>query len=87
VARYRAGDWQPAIEALKKSTKLSHHRQPTSWLFLAMAHWELGKKEEARRWYDQAITWIEQNQSKDEELCRFRTEAGKLMGATENNDE
>ena len=52
-----------------------------------MAHWQLGEKQEARRWYDQAVTWIEQNQSTDQELRRFRTEAEELIGATENNDE
>ena len=48
-------------------------------LFLAMAHWQLGKNEEARKWYDLAIAWMEKNQTKDEELRRFREEAAKLL--------
>jgi tetratricopeptide (TPR) repeat protein len=50
VARYRAGDFKGSIEVLEKSTK-----DPCSWSFLAMAYWQLGEKQEARQWYDQAV--------------------------------
>ena len=45
------------------------------WLFLAMAHWQLGHQEEARQWYRRAVAWIDQNKRQDEELSRFRAEA------------
>jgi len=45
------------------------------WFFLAMTRWQLGDKQEARKWYDKAVQWMEKNQPKDEELIRFRAEA------------
>ena len=38
-------------------------------------------KEEARKWYDRAVEWMEKNQPADEELKRFRAEAEELLGA------
>src|SRR5262245_57753761 len=52
-------------------------RDVHSGLFLAMAHWHLGSKDKARKWYDQAVQWMEKNQPKNEELLRFRAEAEK----------
>jgi hypothetical protein len=49
--------------------------------FLAMAHWQLGHKTEARQWYDRAVQWMEKNKPKDDELRRFRAEAAKLFQA------
>jgi hypothetical protein len=50
------------------------------WFFLAMANWQLGKKEEARKLYDKAVQWMDKNQPKDEELRRFRGEAEESLG-------
>jgi hypothetical protein len=56
------------------------------WYFLAMAHWQLGKKDESRKWYDQAVEWMEKNQPKNEELRRFRAEAAELLGFEKKKD-
>jgi hypothetical protein len=45
-----------------------------------MAHWQLGKKEEACKWNDKAVAWMEKNRPKDEELKLFRAEAEELLG-------
>ena len=45
-----------------------------------MAHWQLGEKEAARKWYDQAVAWMDKNQPNNEELRRFRAEAAELLG-------
>jgi hypothetical protein len=50
------------------------------WYFLSMAHWQLGHKEEARKWYDKAVEWTEKNNPKEEDLPRFRAEAAELLG-------
>jgi eukaryotic-like serine/threonine-protein kinase len=84
VALYRAGDWKAALAALEKSTDLLKGNQVSfNAFFLAMAHWQLGEKEEARKWYDQAVQWMEKNAPKNEELVRFRAEAEKLLGLIE----
>jgi len=92
VAQYRAGNWEKAISALEKSMDLYPGVDGYSCFFLAMAHWQLGKEEktpgreqaahrqEARKWYDEAVAWTDKNQPANEELIRFRAEAAKLLG-------
>jgi len=80
VAQYRAGDWKAAIAALEKSNELLKGNDLSfNAFFLAMAHWQLGNKDEARKWYDQAVGWMAKNKPQDEELSRFRAEAETLL--------
>ncbi len=65
--------------ALEKSMELGKGGISFDWFFLAMAHWQLGKKDEARQWYDKAVPWMEKNNPKNEELRRFRAEAAALL--------
>ena len=37
-----------------------------------MAHWQLGDKDEARKWHDRAMEWMAKNAAANEELIRFR---------------
>jgi serine/threonine protein kinase/Tfp pilus assembly protein PilF len=83
VAQYRAGDWKAAITGLEKSMELRKGGDSFDWFFMAMAHWQLGDKKEARKCYDQAVQWMENNRPKNEELARFRVEAEKLMEVKE----
>ncbi|HMC65906.1 MAG TPA: tetratricopeptide repeat protein [Gemmataceae bacterium] len=80
VAYYRAGDWKAAVAALTKSMELSKGGDSSDWFFLAMTQWKLGDKEQACKWYDKAVAWMEKNKPQDEELRRFRDEAAELMG-------
>jgi tetratricopeptide (TPR) repeat protein len=93
VARYRAGDARGAVAALEKSLELGintfgNRNRPDSseWFFLAMAHWRLGDKEQARKWYDKAVEWTDKNRPKDPKLLRFRAEAADLLGVEQKND-
>ena len=86
VAHFRASDWKAAIHALKRSMDLRKGGDGTDWFFLAMAHWQLGDKPQARSWYEKAIPWMEKNQPKNEELIRFRAEAAALLGVNEKKD-
>jgi tetratricopeptide (TPR) repeat protein len=86
AAHYRAGDYQAAVAALDKSRELSKGGDAGDFLFLAMAHGKLGRHDEARKWYDQAVTWLDTNKErleKDmplvEELRRFRSEADEVL--------
>jgi Tfp pilus assembly protein PilF len=80
VAYYRADEWQRARSALEKSMQ---HQGGNSWdwFFLAMTHWRLGDQINARRYYEQAVQWMEKNQPQNEELRRFRAEAEELVTA------
>ena len=70
-----------AVVALKKGMKLDKDgKEGGAGFFLAMAHWQLGDKEQARMCYSQAVQWMENNEADDpEELCRFRDEAAALL--------
>jgi tetratricopeptide (TPR) repeat protein len=87
VAQYRAGQFREAIESLTKSHELDGEKIAGFNLFwLAMAQWQLGEKEKGRELFQQAITWTEKNQPKDEELAHFRTEAEQLLGINNKAD-
>ena len=86
VAQYRAGDCLGAIESLTKSMELRQGGDAFDWFFLAMAQCQLDHQEEARRWFDQAIPWMEKNQPQNEELQRFRAEAAAFLGIPETTD-
>jgi tetratricopeptide (TPR) repeat protein len=79
AAHYRCGDWQAAAAALEKAQGLHQGGNSPVWFFLAMADWHLGRKEEARKSYDQAVAWMERNQPNNEELHRLRAEAAALL--------
>jgi tetratricopeptide (TPR) repeat protein len=90
VAHYRAGAWRAAVVALEKVIEIppSKGGDSNDWFFLAMAHWQLGDKAEARRWYDKAVPWMEKNMPQDDEvhdeLRRFRAEAADLLGVKDS---
>jgi Flp pilus assembly protein TadD len=83
VALYRHGDLPGAIDALGKSMELGDGGTSFDWFFLAMAHWQLGDKPQARSWYEKAVGWMEKSQPTAEELIRFRAEAAALLGLPE----
>jgi tetratricopeptide (TPR) repeat protein len=85
IARYRRGDWKSAVTALEKSVELGKGGFWFDWFFLAMAHWQLGHKEEARKWYDQAIRWLEREKQElsrkkpqEAQYRRYRAEAAEV---------
>jgi serine/threonine protein kinase/tetratricopeptide (TPR) repeat protein len=77
AALYRAGKWDAAIDALGKLTP-PNGADSWPWFILAMAHWQRGERETARRWYDRAVAWMKENDPRDEELRGFRAEAERL---------
>ena len=81
VAHYRAGDWQ-AQPSSRWRRRSSCRQAPTAFdlFFLAMAHWQLGDKDEARKFYDQAAEWIDSNKAGDVVLRYLQDEAAELMG-------
>jgi WD40 repeat protein len=94
VAHYRARHWKPALLALNKSMDLMNGElESFNTFFLAMTYWRLGDEEKARELYDQAVRWIEKNQSvlekqpsNQKELRRFRAEAADLLGLKDTSE-
>ena len=81
TAEFRAGRLKEAIEALEKSERLSGGTQLGFQAYvMAMAHWQLGEKDEAHIWYDRGIEWMKKNQWSEPALLGFRDEAARLLG-------
>ena len=85
VAQYRAGNWQAAETTLHKSMQLRSGGDSFSGFFLGMASWQLGHKAEARKWFENAVDWMDKNKPHDEALKRFRAEAEELLGAADTS--
>jgi len=83
IAQYRAGDPTAAVASLHKTMELANGGGAQQLLFLAMAHWQKGNRQEARQWYDKAVAWIDKNHPADEEYDRFRAEAAEVLGKPE----
>jgi serine/threonine protein kinase/Flp pilus assembly protein TadD len=88
VAHYRNGDYKAAIAALERSIELRKGDVSGGGFFLAMSHWQLGNKDEARRCYEKAVQQIGEppdahDATSDEELTRFRSEAAEVLGVNE----
>ena len=64
---------------MNKVKELGSKVDSIEWFLLAMAHWQLGDKADAHRWYDKAVARMEKDQPRSEELRRFRAEAAELM--------
>jgi tetratricopeptide (TPR) repeat protein len=61
AALYRAGRFEAALARLSEAANMpSHKGTGRNSLFLAMAHQRLGHAEEAHKWLDRAVLWIEQ---------------------------
>ncbi len=87
VALYRAGRYTEAIEALNRSCAAgSSGIPPYDLLFLAMAHHQEGRHQEAHRLYDQAVRWLAAQKSLPElqakELTAFRAEAEAVLAGS-----
>lgn len=81
VARYRAGDWAGAIEALEKSALSSLDGLGTAFdhYFMAMAWCQLQHVEHGREWLERGIAWTSRNRPGHPTLERFRNEAETLL--------
>jgi Flp pilus assembly protein TadD len=77
---YRHGNWERAIQAFKDDEVANSGGTTADWFFLAMAHWQLGHKDEARQWYDKAVAKMDATRSPAEWLLLLRTEASELLG-------
>lgn len=85
VAHFRAGNWQQAIEALKRSLESGEVPLVYDAFFLAMAHWQLDEQEEARNWYQKGVDWLNDSANPAPDELRFtgKEEAQRLLELNE----
>ena len=79
AAHCAAGDGSAAIEALTKSMQLRDGGDSLDRFLMAIASWQTGKKDEARKWYAQGVELMKSKPGK-RELRHVRTEAAELLG-------
>jgi superkiller protein 3 len=87
IALMAQGNFRAARSALQTSMDLSNGGNGRDWFFVAMSEWQLRNKEEARRWYDQAVRWMEENDPENEQLIEARAEAEKTLGLKQSDAE
>jgi tetratricopeptide (TPR) repeat protein len=80
VAHYRNGDDRAAVAELEAAMGLRAGGDSFDWFFLALAHWRLGDRDEARAWLDRAVQGMDRHKPHDDELRRFRAEAEAVLG-------
>jgi tetratricopeptide (TPR) repeat protein len=83
VAQYRHGQWQAAVASLEKANRLRRDGYEGFWLYLAMAHWQLGEKTAARTCYDRAVELMKGRDYPAHVASRAHAEARALMGVEE----
>jgi tetratricopeptide (TPR) repeat protein len=68
AAQYRSGKPQEAIKTLLKA--LDSRKQPSlvAWIYLAMAHHQLGQQDDARQWLEKAQKWVATASKEDAEV-------------------
>ena len=59
IARYHLGQYDASIESLEQSMKLRRGGDSYEFMYLAGAHLQNGRKDEALRWYDKGVRWID----------------------------
>jgi tetratricopeptide (TPR) repeat protein len=81
VARYRAGDWAGAIEALERSALSSPNGLGTAFdhYFLAMAWCQLQHEDQAREWFERGGAWASRHRPGHRALERFHEETEALL--------
>jgi tetratricopeptide (TPR) repeat protein len=82
VAHYRNGHFPSAIEAFEKARTLQSDWVDNSF-YLAMSHWQLGRKVEARQWFDKGVISMEKQTTNDFVTRYNRVEATFLLGLPE----
>lgn len=80
VAQYRAGDWTDAIESLEQSVNLRSGGSPYDWLFLAMAHHQLGERSTAEEWFQKSRDNLRMRELLSDSLGNLEREAARLLG-------
>jgi tetratricopeptide (TPR) repeat protein len=80
TAHYYAGAYDAAVAALRQSVDRRQDVDTLDRFLLAMAYYRLDKKEDARKWYKQAVEGMDKYKPGDDRLRRFRAEAAGLLG-------
>jgi hypothetical protein len=77
---YYRGNYELALASLEKSIKIHGSGDSLDWFFLAMTHWQLGHRNEAKKWFSKGLEWrMDKNRIGDNGLRYVKKEAEALM--------
>ncbi len=79
VAYYRSGQWQDAVDAIRKSIDLREGGDAWDWFYLAMSLWQLGSRDEALDWYSRGSQWAQAPRHL-RQIRRLYGEAAEVLG-------
>ncbi len=79
AAYHRAGSAANAITALERSVALTGGGTGFDYVFLTLAHAQLGQHEQAQQWKTQADLWMEQHETHHSELSRLHAQASACL--------
>ena len=80
LAYLRLGRWQDCLSTAERLHAMIPVDASRGGFIFAMAHWHLGHREEAEKWYRYGARWQQGFKSHDRTQLRWRAEAEKLMG-------
>jgi tetratricopeptide (TPR) repeat protein len=81
VAQFRAGNWSDAIAGIERAIGLDKgEAHSNDWFYLAMARWQLGDRQQAQKYYSQAVEGMEKDKPQDDGVRRLQAEAAELLG-------
>ena len=79
VLLYRAERYEEAIEHQRRASA-TYAGEAFDLFFLAMQHWQIGRREEARDYRARAVAWMDEHNPEHPLLQHFRQEADELIG-------
>jgi serine/threonine protein kinase len=82
---YRGGGWKTAIEHFTKAAELRSSGRAFDWLYIAMAHQQLGEYEQAREWYDKATEEMRQSRVDDQELLQLSRQTEEMLSESKTS--
>jgi tetratricopeptide (TPR) repeat protein len=80
LAEHRSGHWAESLAASERSMGMQNSGIAYDWFFQAMARWQQGDKEAARKWFDKAVARTKEQDPKNKELLQLWAEAANLLG-------
>jgi tetratricopeptide (TPR) repeat protein len=79
LARYRAGKWEEAAAALRRSMELSGGGNGFDWYLLALTLERQGDHQAALEWFARADRWMSEQPAPDADLNALRDEAERAL--------
>jgi tetratricopeptide (TPR) repeat protein len=79
-ALYRGGRFNEARDALRRCIDLQYKPHPACLAFLAMTHWKLGNRDEARAFYERAQSRFNAWGPDHPAVADIRREAAEVLG-------